>query len=108
MRKVESSYDICVAGSQDHACWCLPLQVQGQVVGVLIVHLPAGSARDPLQEEFLASVAHVLATLIQRKRAEEAQRRFAQVLQQSSNVICITNSRNEIEFVNDAFSQVTG
>ncbi len=108
VRHVGARYDICLPGGRDHARWCLPLQVRGQVVGVFVLHLPAGAARDPLQEEFLASAAHVLSTLVQRKRAEEAQRRFAQVLQQSSNVICITNCRNEIEFVNAAFARVTG
>jgi len=43
-----------------------------------------------------------------RRAAEETLRKLSSAVEQSSNVILITNGNAEIEFVNEAFTEVTG
>jgi PAS domain S-box-containing protein len=95
-------------GMEDHGHFCLPLIAAGEMLGVMFFYLPAGAAYAPDQELFLTDAANILANLIERKRAEESLRKFSLAVEQSSNLIVITNRDAEIEYVNEAFTRVTG
>ena len=70
----------------DHGHYCLPLLNQREVVGVLVLYLPAGSRRDPAQQAFLVSVADILATFILRQRAEAALKRSEALLERAQTL----------------------
>ncbi len=71
-----SRHEYRYEGQPRHGHYCVPIQSEERLYGVINVLLsdPA-HARRPEEESFLASVARVLAGTIERKRAEEALRR---------------------------------
>jgi PAS domain S-box-containing protein len=63
-------------GQQEHGHYCVPIQAEDRLYGVIMVYLNAlPHPRRTEEEEFLSSVARVLAGTIERLRAEEALRR---------------------------------
>ncbi|MDP3639243.1 MAG: PAS domain S-box protein [Azonexus sp.] len=105
---VDTSHEIAYTDISDHGHYCLPLLVMDEMLGVLLLYLPAGSRRNPAVEKFLSTAAEILATYIKRKRTEETLAKLSLAVEQSSNAIVITNMAAEIEFVNDAFCKITG
>jgi PAS domain S-box-containing protein len=67
---VDARHEVAFPGMTDHGHYAVPLLSSGQVLGVLILYLPAGLRPDPMKEEFLTSVAGILATFVERKAVE--------------------------------------
>jgi len=63
----ENTYD----GIKPHGHYCTPILADGKVLGVINTYVTAGHIRKDREERFLRMVADTLASVIQRKRAEE-------------------------------------
>ena len=59
-------------GAPPQSCYCVPIRSGGQVIGTILLHMVVGHQRNSAEEEFFQSVAHTLAGIVERKRAEEA------------------------------------
>jgi PAS domain S-box-containing protein len=105
---LDDRHEISYPGMSDHGHYSLPLLSEGSVLGVLVLYLPAGHVRVPAQEEFLASVASLLAAYIQRVQAETELRKLSMAVAQTSQSIVIADHEAHIEYVNQAFTEVTG
>ncbi|MEW5770243.1 MAG: ATP-binding protein [Pseudomonadota bacterium] len=105
---IDERHQIQPPGMRDHGHYSVPLSSRGRVLGVMVVVLPEGHERQPEQEEFLKSAADILATCIQRDHAEGELRKLSLAVEQNPNVIMITNRDVEIEYVNQAFQEVSG
>ncbi|OYY73872.1 MAG: hypothetical protein B7Y40_07465 [Gammaproteobacteria bacterium 28-57-27] len=68
---VDVCHDISYPGMGDHGHYSVPLISDAVVRGVLVLYLSPGFLRDPLKEQFIASVANILAGAISRKRTEQ-------------------------------------
>ena len=64
----------------DHIHYCVPLQTDGQMLGVLNIYVPPDHKRRQEQEDFLSAMADLLAGLVKRRHAEigqqESEERF--------------------------------
>ncbi|MDZ7655368.1 MAG: response regulator [Sulfurimicrobium sp.] len=69
---VDVRHEIAYNGMQDHGHYSLPLITSGQVVGVLVLYLPEGYQREEEKEQFLKSVADILAGYVSRKKGEQS------------------------------------
>ena len=69
---VDDRHEITYSGVKDHGHYSMPLISNNEILGVLVLYLPVNFQREPLKEQFIASVADVLAGLISRKNAEHA------------------------------------
>ena len=69
---IDERHDIRYPGISDHGHYSLPLLAAGEVLGVLVLYLPAGHPRVAEEQEFLESVAGALAGLLRRDRIEQA------------------------------------
>lgn len=67
--------------------------------GVSVVRNPAG------QPEYLIAVVEDIQS---RKEAEEGLRKFSRVIEQSASAVVITDNRGVIEYVNPAFTEMSG
>ncbi|MBT9521855.1 MAG: PAS domain S-box protein [Dechloromonas sp.] len=105
---VDASHEITYKDIADHGHYCQPLLAADEMLGVLVLYLPAGSQRNSVAEKFLSAAAEIIAAFIKRKRTEETLAKLSLAVEQSSNAILITNTAAEIEFVNDAFCKTTG
>jgi signal transduction histidine kinase/putative methionine-R-sulfoxide reductase with GAF domain len=61
-----------IPGMPPQSCYCVPIRAGEQVIGTILLHMLAGHERTLPEEEFLQAVAHTLAGIVERKRAEEA------------------------------------
>ena len=93
----------------------LPLQVGGQVIGVFCVYAPEPDSFGAIVTESLIEVAASLAfalELFERTRQREIEQQQLQVqhsaLEAAANAIVITNRDGTIEWVNTAFTRLTG
>jgi PAS domain S-box-containing protein len=68
---VDELHEIHYPGMQEHGHYSVPLVSDETVLGVLVLYLPPGFQRDAQKEQFIASVANILAGLISRKRVEQ-------------------------------------
>lgn len=93
----------------------LPLYRRGKVVGALIVYVDELKAFDEAERQLLMEMAMDIsfamdrfASEAERKRDQAQLNRFSQVVEQSPNVIIITDLDANIEYVNPAFVKTTG
>ncbi len=69
---LDDRHDVRFDGMADHGHYAVPITTGRSCFGVLILYLPAGYGHNPVEERFLASVALVLASIIQRKQGERS------------------------------------
>ena len=71
--RVDARHEVSYPNMADHGHYCVPLlDSRQQVMGVLVLYLVAGSRPEPAREQFLHTVADILASYILRKRSEMA------------------------------------
>lgn len=101
-RALASEYDIA-------ACWSVPvMSTQGHVLGTFALYYSA--PRSPGADEMAALErgAHLASLAIERAETENRLNKLSQAVEQSQNVIVITDLAANIEYVNAAFSGTTG
>jgi two-component system cell cycle sensor histidine kinase/response regulator CckA len=69
-------------------------------------HLSAGAVRTASKK--LAYQVAVIEDITERKRAEDALRKFSRVIEQTASTVVITDADGIIEYVNPHFSEITG
>lgn len=68
---LEARHTIQYPGITAHGHYCIPIAQGEQVLGILTLYVPSGHPYSADDEKVLLSVAHVIAGIIIRKRAEE-------------------------------------
>jgi PAS domain S-box-containing protein len=69
---VDEHHEIRYPAMADHGHYSQPLISNGEVLGVLVLYLPLDFQPDAAKEQFLASVADILAGFVRRKQVESA------------------------------------
>ena len=60
-----------LSGMSDHGHYCVPILAKGRVLGVLTLYLSAGHQRNSEEEEYLWSISHTLAGLLERYQSDK-------------------------------------
>ena len=68
---VDERHDVRISGTAPHGHYCVPLLSSDRLLGVLMVYVDRGHARDSREEAFLRAVADVLAGIIERRQMLE-------------------------------------
>ena len=105
---VDERHEISFPGMEDHGHYSMPLISDGEVLGVMVLYLPCGFRRDQRKEQFLSSVADILAAFIKRKRDEDSLRLSAAVIRSTHDGVVITDLEHRILRTNPSFSVITG
>ncbi len=71
---VDGRHKVSYSGMQPHGHYCVPIMSDHVLLGVINLYVREGHEKTPDEERFLTAVAHVLAGIIKRKRAEESLR----------------------------------
>jgi len=71
---VDHRHDTHYEDMSPHGHYCVPIQSEGHLYGVLNLYVREGHQRRPQEESFLGAVASVLAGVIRRRRAEQSLR----------------------------------
>ena len=87
----------------------VPMRKEGEIFGVLVVDdLTTRSPRDSVQLDFLRIVSQIIQATLARFAAEAAVRRLIAGIEQSGETIVITDETGAINYVNPAFTELTG
>lgn len=70
--QVDQRHQRTVGGMTPHGHYCVPILFHQRLLGVLNVYLPHLHAYNPEEEGILHTIAQTLATIIERRRMEEA------------------------------------
>ncbi|HWG44855.1 MAG TPA: PAS domain S-box protein [Gemmataceae bacterium] len=76
--------------------------------GVLIAQTPRPRKFTPDDSHFILAVAHILATAIERKEAEEAQARLVAILEATTDVVAMTGTNRRLLYLNRAGRTLLG
>lgn len=95
-------------GMEDHGHYCVPIKSASKVIGVIVLYLDAGQDSTQRDLDFLHAAARALAGMITRHQSEEQMRMWGAVLQSAANAVVITDKKGVIEWVNPAFTMITG
>ncbi|MDT8316925.1 MAG: PAS domain S-box protein [bacterium] len=105
---VDHHHEISYEGMEPHGHYCVPILSGKEVIGVLNTYVKAGSQRDTDLEQLLIMLAHTLAGIIERRRAEKEVMKLTRAVEQSATSVVITNTKGDIEYVNPSFTESTG
>lgn len=109
LRRLEASGEIDPAGRRP-LCWLgAPLRAPREILGVIA--LKDYKKRDaylPRDLDFLVSVASQLALSIERKQAAEELKKLSCAVEETADLVMMTDFEGSIEYVNKAFESQTG
>ncbi len=72
---VDERHEVRIGGMAAHGHYCVPLLASDRLLGVMMVYVARGYARDSREEAFLRAAADVLAGIIERRQMFEKLRR---------------------------------
>lgn len=105
---VDSDHENRPAGSSPHGHYNIPIVSGDRTLGVLNLYVRHGHVSCEIEVQFLDMVSNILASLIERKQSESRLKLLSRAVDASGSMVMITDLRGTIEYVNPAFSTVTG
>ncbi|MCA9976430.1 MAG: GAF domain-containing protein, partial [Anaerolineales bacterium] len=87
---------------------CVPIKVGKRTLGVLNAESPELNAFGPDDERFLMTIAGQLAAALERLRNEQEVHKLASAVEQTADLIYITDRHGTLKYVNPAFETLTG
>jgi PAS domain S-box-containing protein len=105
---LDDQHQHCFEGMTPHGHYCVPIKLDGEILGVIVLYINVG--QEPIQRDidFLSAAARTIAGMIDRYKFEEQMRMQGTVLQAAANAVVITDAEGIIEWVNPAFTMITG
>lgn len=91
------------------SCWSEPIRsLNKQILGAFAIYHAVPTKPESFHLSLLEMSAHFLALAIARDRTESKLHKLSQAVEQSPNIIIITDTDAKIEYVNQAFVDKTG
>jgi len=69
--KVDDTHERKFKDMPEHGHYCVPIILEGKVLGVMLLYVQAGHVKKEQEAEFLKTVADTLASIIRHKKMEE-------------------------------------
>ena len=95
-------------GTESHGHYCVPILSGEDVLGVIVLYIDEGQDENQRDIEFLNAASRAIASMIDRHKADAQMRLQGTVLQSAANAVVITDKDGIIEWVNPAFTSITG
>ena len=86
----------------------VPLQYQANIIGALVLYLKEDSSKNPAKDTIFNSISNVLSGIIIKNKAKEELYIRDKALETAANSIAIYDSKGNFEWVNKAFTKLTG
>ncbi|TAN72420.1 MAG: diguanylate cyclase [Gallionella sp.] len=77
LNHLNEQHEIRYDGIQPHGHYCIPIMLEGRLLGVLNAYVDAGHVSDENEKKYLKTVSDALAVVIERKQGEEELQRLA-------------------------------
>jgi len=102
---VDAKHEVRSMHMGDHGHYSVPILMNEELLGVLVLYLPPGFQREVAREEFIASVADILAAFISSKRDEaalrESEARANLILDSAPDAMLVVGKEGNIVRAND-------
>lgn len=109
---LDHRHEIHYQGITPHGHYCVPIGLNGSVLGVMTLYLREGQPRDNKIEKFLTTVAFTLAGIIDRKRSEEnlraARQQLMDIIDFLPNATFVVDQHKRVIAWNHAIEEMTG
>jgi len=109
---IDERHEISYEGMPPHGHYCVPILSGEGVLGTMVLYLEQGHQRNAREEEFLQAIAHTLAGIVERKKAEEAltksEEKFRLFFENNPDYCYIVSPERVFINVNNAALQVLG
>ena len=106
--RLDVHHETTYEGIGPHGHYCVPILSAGKTLGVINIYLRESQHRDIEEEKFLLAIADSLAGSIKREGGEEILKKLSSVVEQTTELVFITDYDGVIEYVNPAFERLTG
>ncbi len=109
---LDELHEITYEGIPDHGHYNIPILRGDDVLGVIVLYLPAGYQYNARDVQFLQAYSDVLSNIIRRKATEENLResevRFRQIVENASDIIYRMDSLGRMTYVNPVGLRLMG
>jgi PAS domain S-box-containing protein len=78
--RIDERHDVMYPNIPPHGHYCVPIMSGAKVLGVINMYVKEGHKREPVEEDFITSVANTLSGTIERKRIEDELLSFNELL----------------------------
>ncbi len=111
---IDKRHEVSYQGMIPHGHYCVPILSGEKVLGVINLYVKEGHRREPIEEEFLHTVANTLAGIVERKTTEDDLRKYREHLEElvrerTKEIMEVNNNlKNEIKdrkFAQDALNK---
>ncbi|MEN8214127.1 MAG: PAS domain-containing protein [Pseudomonadota bacterium] len=83
---IDERHALSYADMEPHGHYCIPIQDEGELFGVLNLYIPEGHQHSDDEEQLLNVIANTLAGVIHRRRAEDALRESEATLAEAQKI----------------------
>ncbi|MBF0520464.1 MAG: response regulator [Nitrospirae bacterium] len=109
---IDDRHDITFDKMTQHGHFCVPIKLEGKLLGIFNLYLKDGHKKAHIEEEFLTAVSNTLAGIIARRGAEEAlvklKIQHELILNSAGEGIYGLNNNGMISFLNPAAAKMLG
>jgi len=105
---VDEQHETHYEGMCDHGHYVLPVKMQDQLLGVMVLYIKTGQAYNTEEVEVLENFTDIIALLIHSTQIHQDKKLAELILSHSTHGVTITDHEMKIEWVNKAFEKVSG
>ncbi|VAX14081.1 diguanylate cyclase/phosphodiesterase (GGDEF & EAL domains) with PAS/PAC sensor(s) [hydrothermal vent metagenome] len=105
---VDEQHEIHYEGMSNHGHYIVPVKLKNQLLGVIVLYINVGHAYNADEVRVLENFAAIIALLINTAHIRLEKQLTDLILSHSSHGVTITDRDKKIQWVNQAFQNVSG
>ena len=105
---VDERHDTHYEGMCDHGHYIIPIKLHNELLGVMVLYINTGHAYNADEVRVLKNFAAIIALLINTAQIRMEKKLTDLILAHSSHGVTITDCDRKIQWVNQAFQNVSG
>ncbi len=105
---VDEQHETHYEGMCDHGHYVVPVKMQDQLLGVMVLYIKTGHSYNANEVEVLENFSDIIALIIHSTQIHQDKKLAELILAHSTHGVTITDHEMKIEWVNSAFEKVSG
>jgi len=106
--RIDERHEYTYTGMEPHGHYCVPIKDESGMLGVLNLYVPEGHQQSQEEEQFVLAIAHTMASVIRRRRVEDALRKSEANLAEAQRIARLGSwdldvVRNDLSWSNETY-----
>lgn len=101
-------HEITYEGMTPHGHYCVPIQYEAGVLGVISLYLEDGHVLSKTEAEFIEAITMIIAETLIMKKLAEREHLTTMAVEETGEGVMIANREGVIEYINPAIEKITG